>query len=386
MDNAGPLVDFSKPLGYLRWDDLFVGVINHDYTVIFTHPTLNKVVEIYTKGAREWSKEEFKNFLDDRIVSKERNDIGQILSRLSLTRYNHFDIAFKTRAFNRKDRFWISFNKNEKMSEHIKSSLENFLTNEDAKYGDSINSPGGVNEKYYGVFSGIFGLYKKRLNPMSSDVESEIAVYMLAKLMGVNCCPAFPVTISLKRNADAIMSNAVFSEFVYDWNSEYIVHGRGFFTEEDRDKYDGNEYKMFSDKFYTMKRDFAKMILLDFVTRQTDRHSSNYALKVTSEGVMTFYPLYDNGRSLFYEDREEFIKEAVKDIEGYSESFGRVGTYFDAVHDVAKTYTLSSLVNLNISREEIFEIYKLSGLTDCRLEGAVEWTVNALAYLQKLNS
>ena len=51
------------------------------------------------------------------------------------------------------------------------------------------------------------------------------------------------------------------------------------------------------------KNDFYKMIFLDFLTLQNDRHLSNFAIKINSKTRQeSFYPLYDNGRSLFYQD------------------------------------------------------------------------------------
>ena len=40
--------------------------------------------------------------------------------------------------------------------------------------------------------------------------------------------------------------------------------------------------------------DFYRMVMLDFATRQDDRHLSNMAIKVSEAGE-EFYPLYDNG-------------------------------------------------------------------------------------------
>jgi len=45
--------------------------------------------------------------------------------------------------------------------------------------------------------------------------------------------------------------------------------------------------------------DISRMILADFITRQDDRHLSNMAIKMNDVGE-SIYPLYDNGRSLFY--------------------------------------------------------------------------------------
>jgi hypothetical protein len=49
----------------------------------------------------------------------------------------------------------------------------------------------------------------------------------------------------------------------------------------------------------------------------------------------TFYPLYDNGRSLFCEDTEETVRKAVKDSAGYATVFGYTGTYWDHLRDIA---------------------------------------------------
>jgi hypothetical protein len=57
------------------------------------------------------------------------------------------------------------------------------------------------------------------------------------------------------------------------------------------------------------------------------------AIKIGAGGE-SFYALYDNGRSLFYEDTEEMVKQAVSDLETYATSFGYSGTYWDYVHFV----------------------------------------------------
>lgn len=81
------------------------------------------------------------------------------------------------------------------------------------------------------------------------------------------------------------------------------------------------------------------MLLLDFITRQDDRHLSNIAIKINPAGEQ-FYPLYDNGRSLFYEDTEETMESAVQDIPGFSTAFGMSGTYLGHIQDVADFYQM----------------------------------------------
>ena len=125
------------------------------------------------------------------------------------------------------------------------------------------------------------------------------------------------------------------------------------------------------------------MLVLDFITRQDDRHLSNIAVKV-SNNVESFYPLYDNGRSLFYEDTEETVNNACNNIEMYSTNFGYSGTYYDYITDIANEgISFKNLVNLDIIDSEIEEILVSSGFTSYRLEGAKKWIRNCIEFLKK---
>jgi hypothetical protein len=125
------------------------------------------------------------------------------------------------------------------------------------------------------------------------------------------------------------------------------------------------------------------MILLDFITRQDDRHLSNIAIKI-SRGGETFYPLYDNGRSLFYEDTGEMVKEAVASPQQYATSFGYSGTYWDYVREIAaERGGLGGLMNLDIAEADVLAILKEAGFAGYRLDGALEWirkTIGILKY------
>lgn len=39
--------------------------------------------------------------------------------------------------------------------------------------GDSINTPEGYNIKRYGAYNGKYGIYKQRISPLTTDVESD---------------------------------------------------------------------------------------------------------------------------------------------------------------------------------------------------------------------
>jgi len=200
-------------------------------------------------------------------------------------------------------------------------------------------------------------------------VESEIAVYLLAGKLGVPCCPA--------ERAD---KDTVFSTFLYDFSKEYIVHFRRLF---DRARSD-NEYKNLIGVRPQYRDDIARMILLDFVTRQDDRHLSNMAI-IISGGTESFYALYDNGRSLFYEDTEETVRSAVNDPASYATGFGYSGTYWDYAREIAAERDgLEGLINLNISKSEIREILTEAGFTGYRYDGALMWILKTLEMLRGL--
>ena len=117
-------------------------------------------------------------------------------------------------------------------------------------------------------------------------------------------------------------------------------------------------------------------------TRQDDRHLSNIAIKMSGVGE-SFYPLYDNGRSLFYEDTEEMVEQAAADPEGYATSFGYAGTYWDYVREIAEDRGgLKGLINLDTTKSEIADILKEAGFKGYRFDGALAWILKTIGLLK----
>jgi hypothetical protein len=126
------------------------------------------------------------------------------------------------------------------------------------------------------------------------------------------------------------------------------------------------------------------MILLDFITRQDDRHLSNIAIKI-SGGVESFYPLYDNGRSLFYEDTEEMVRVAVDNPAACATAFGYAGTYWDYVREIAaERGEIAHLINLDIAESEVAGILRDAGFAGYRYDGTLRWIVKAIEMIQGL--
>jgi len=360
---------YEQASRFLKWGNDIIGMIDNANAVKFVNADYNDVVSLYTKSATNWTSEQFNEFLSERVVSRDRRDIERILFRCGLSHYDVLQIAEITRGIHPKDLLWIANNADEKLDDIMTSVFESVFLQKIDLVGDSIDTPEGYNIKRYGVYDGNYGIYKQRINPLVTDVESEVAVYLLAQKLRVPCCPAYRTD-----------KDTVFSAFLYDFSKEYIVHFRRLFEGTRSD----NEYQNLISVRPQYRDDIARMILLDFITRQDDRHLSNIAIKMTGNGE-SFYPLYDNGRSLFYEDTEEMVQQAVADPIKYATSFGYSGTYWDYVQEIAKSgVDIKRLINIDVSKDEVAEILKQAGFDEYRFEGSVEWVVKAIDMLHSI--
>ncbi|MCL2747363.1 MAG: helix-turn-helix domain-containing protein [Oscillospiraceae bacterium] len=355
---------------FLKWDNDVIGTIDNANAVAFARPGYNEVVALYTRGAKSWTPEQFTEFLSERVVSQDRRDIERILFRCGLSHYDVQRIAEITRGIHPKDLLWVANDENERFEDIITDVFDSVFHQKIDLTGDSLNTPEGYNIKRYGVYNGQYGIYKQRISPFHPDVESEVAVYLLAQKLGIPCCPAY--------RAD---KDTVFSAFLYDFATEYVVHFRRLFS----GARSGNEYQNLIAVRPQYRDDIARMILLDFITRQDDRHLSNIAIKVTNAGE-SFYPLYDNGRSLFYEDTEETVRQAIADPEKYATTFGYTGTYWDTVREIAEERGgLNGLINLDIPKDEIAGILREADFKRYRFDGALEWIIKAMEMINQLD-
>ena len=355
---------------YLKWDNDIIGTIDDTNSVTFIEPNYNTVVSLYTRGAKSWASEQLIEFLTERVVSRDRRDIEKILFRCGLSTYDVLRIVEITRGIHPKDLLWIASNKEEKLNAVMSDVFESVFNQKIDIVGDSIDTPEGFNIKRYGVYNGQYGIYKQRISPLTTDVESEIAVFLLAQKLGIPCCPAYRID-----------RDTMFSGFLYDFSKEYIVHFRRLFDGARSD----NEYKNLIEVRPQYKDDITRMILLDFITRQDDRHLSNIAIKIAENGE-SFYPLYDNGRSLFYEDTEEMVKRAIANPINYATTFGFAGTYYDYVKEIAaERGGLKGLINLDITRDEISDILNQADFKGYRFDGALIWIQKTIQIIQELS-
>lgn len=324
--------------------------------------------ELYFGVLRVVDGQELSEFIRDRIISKDRRDIDKFLSSIGLNHYDAHEIALITRLVNPMDQFWLRKDSSETYENFVKPKLEELFKYNKIGQANTMSS-GGQNIKYYREYNGDFGVVKKRLTGLTYDTESELAVYQLSKLLRVETCPVYRVD-----------NDHTFSVFLYNFWGDSIIHMRHALKKRDPSK---DTYTQIIESFPKIKNDVIRMLILDFVTAQDDRHMSNYAL---FNGEL--YPLYDNGRSLFWENRVEDIHEALKDVKMYSTSFGDIGSYYDVLYDISQEGILfSDLVNLNIPYRDIYEAYETAEYKDReRLTLISKWTSYCLKELKHLDN
>jgi len=354
---------------YLKWDNETIGIISKNNDVNFTEPDFNEVVSMYTRGRNKWTSDEWSDFLAERIVSRDRRDIERIMFRMGLSQYDVLRIAEVTRGMHPKDLLWVARSKNEQLNDAMTDVFSSVFHQRVDLIGDSVDTPEGYNIKRYGVYDGKYGIYKQRISPLHTDVESEVAVSLLAQKLGVPVCQAVQTD-----------KDTVFSTFAYDFSKEYIVHFRRLFDGARSD----NEYQNLTGIRPQYRDEIARMILLDFITRQDDRHLSNIAIKINDTGE-SFYALYDNGRCLFYEDTKEMVAQAVNNPVSYATSFGYSGTYWDYVNEIANERDgIDGLINTDVTESEIKSILTEANFIGYRLDGAFEWIQKTLKMIRNL--
>ena len=102
-------------------------------------------------------------------------------------------------------------------------------------------------------------------------------------------------------------------------------------------------------------------------------------------GSESFYPLYDNGRSLFYEDTEEMVERAVSDPKSHATTFGYSGTYWDYVREISdERGGLQGLLTLDINESEISAILKEAGFKGYRFDGSLLWIMKTIELIKSL--
>lgn len=305
-------------------------------------------------------------FIEDRIISRSRRDIDTFLHNINLMSYDIEEIAKKTRLINPMDNFWLRDSQEETFETYVIPVLIDLFKYSKLATENTLSS-GGQNIKYYSKHEGKFGIVKKRLTGLTYDTEAELASYYLTKIFNVPACPVYRID-----------KDNTFSEFQYDFLRENIIHMRHLVSNEG-----SNYYDVVINALPHLKESLINMILFDYITYQIDRHLSNFAVKGNE-----LYPLYDNGRSLFWDTPLEDISIAISNPRTYSSTFGGQGTYYNILLDISESgLLLSNFINLNVDVEEIKLAFRTAGFKEQeRIDLTVDWILASISEIKRLDN
>lgn len=215
---------------------------------------------------------------------------------------------------------------------------------------DAIGSP-GVGQKFVGKLkdTGEIGIVKRTVSSHKYDNINEVLCYDLGLLFGVRVCRAKHVIYKSSNDWVISLFSYNFPENRYKFISakQYFGEDSFFskFTIENLNKQMGID----------CVKDFQRMVIFDLITHQVDRHISNFAFYSN-----TFYPLFDNGRSLFWDVSD--ISDITDDI--FSTFITNEHGYGYAYIDNLGSKYCSTLINPNVSYNAILQIfYKHYGKT-----------------------
>ena len=186
------------------------------------------------------------------------------------------------------------------------------------------------------------GVLKRSVSRLWYDNTNELLCYDLGKLFGVNVCRATEQYYNNKR--------WVLSIYQYDYLTERIYRCKDIFgTTGFHKRFNThNIEKMFSKSAVD---NFNRMVIFDLITRQTDRHIGNFAFYKDD-----LYPLYDNGRCLFW-DIESL--DEIKSMDFFTNlaenEHGHNWPYLDGVLGYEEC---RRLINPNVCYTDIFNIVK----------------------------
>lgn len=203
----------------------------------------------------------------------------------------------------------------------------------------------GVGRKFLGkrLKDSKIGMVKSSVSPFLYDNINEVLCFELGKLFNIPICEASFETYH-KNN------NLVISLYEYDYNKENIVSCKKLFGATNFHK----RFTMSNLEKYVSKEaveDFNKMVIFDLITNQHDRHINNFSF---FKGKL--YPLYDNGRCLFWDvSNLEKIKDEDLVSTFYTNEHGYGWSYIDGVLGIEEC---RRLINCNVTYKEIESIVK----------------------------
>jgi hypothetical protein len=133
-----------------------------------------------------------------------------------------------------------------------------------------------------------------------------------------------------------------------------------------------------------MFKDFQKMLVLDFIINNEDRHEENFGFEIDEKGEYHFAPVFDNGNSLFYKKENDnqigensvFIKCK---FNGAYDNFLMMarGIQFK---DELSFFDIEKFKNI---KEDVLNIFRESSMSEERIQALSNYIENQIQEVQK---
>lgn len=205
----------------------------------------------------------------------------------------------------------------------------NIVNFDDWEESNSFSEGSGRSEKVWLQKGNQIGLFKFPKATEDGSTFEHVSEHLAAKIANTLHIPCARVDIGTRNGRMGSMSY-----LVMDYKEEFLLEGLRFITWFYSD-YDENHlidrttttyYSIdmvfdvinqlstwFDIDYEKTRSDFIRMLTLDFLIGNSDRHHSNWAFIINKQNILRFSPLYDNGSSLCALERENKIPEILLD-------------------------------------------------------------------------
>lgn len=201
------------------------------------------------------------------------------------------------------------------------------------RLSDTRQSSIGIARKFYGTYEGKLCIIKFSKWSNNKDLINEVKYYKIASILGVRCCKAF-----LSKYDDKLCCLSFF---------EYNQSKDMFSSFKKLNKSDSEIYESLSKQ---EKIEYDKMLLLDYLLLQQDRHKSNIALLNNK-----MYPLFDNGECLglgaigyFSENYRVYVKRLPKSYIKQLIDFKKINQVYKMLDKAELELVNNNIKELNI--------------------------------------
>lgn len=190
----------------------------------------------------------------------------------------------------------------------------------------------GVARKFYGTYNGHKCIVKFSKRKDNKDIKNELKYYKIAKILNIKCCRVY---YSKYDNRECCISIFEYSTDNDIWSSFK--------------KLNKPIEKIYNTLSRSDKQEFDKMLILDYLLSQQDRHYSNIAL--INDKI---YPLFDNGECLGIGSIGQFSQNYRKYVQRLPKEYIKQLIDFRKLDEI---YKLLNTYEINIVKKNIKELF-----------------------------